>query len=158
MHCLKQLLFHSIKDFSIVLSSCLCEVTCCLAYHFSASFVEVLNDALIAILLKLIDLWFHFGKGLILNLIASKVGDHQHLSRQIEILLLTNDIPCFFHVNRHTIYRNLIVRSVSLVEKEFVFTRRVKASLYLLTLLLEGVGFEYFVRHHNEFKREEVFG
>ena len=48
MQCLKQLLFDSIKDFSIVLSSCFCEVFACFIYNFSGSFVEVLNDALVA--------------------------------------------------------------------------------------------------------------
>ena len=158
MQCLDKLGFHSIKYFSIVLSSRLCEVSACLANHFSAPLVEVLNDALVAIYLKLIDQRFHFGKGLILNLIASEVCDHEHLSGQIEILLLTNDIPCLLDINWHTIYGDLIVRSVTLVDKEFIVTCRVKASLNLFTFLLEGVRFENFVRHHDEFKREEVFG
>ena len=33
-----------------------------------------------------------------------------------------------------------------------------KASLNLLTFLLEGIRLEYFVRHHDKFKREKVFG
>ena len=45
-----------------------------------------------------------------------------------------------------------------MVDKEFVFTCRVEPSLYLFSFLLEGVRLEYFVRHHDEFKREEVFG
>ena len=48
MQCLKQLLFDSIKDFSIVLSSCFREVFACFIYNLSGSFVEVLNDALVA--------------------------------------------------------------------------------------------------------------
>ena len=55
MQCLKQLRFDSIKDFSIVLSSYFCEVFACFIYNFSGSVVEVLNDALIAFGLKLIN-------------------------------------------------------------------------------------------------------
>ena len=158
MQCLKQLLFDSIKDFSIVLSSCFREVFACFIYNLSGSFVEVLNDALVAFWLKLINQWFHFGEGLILNLIASEVGHHKHLSGQVEILLLSDNIPCFLNVNGHTIHGDLVIGSVPVIDKEFVFACRVETSLNLLTFLLEGVRLEYFVRHHDKFKREEVFG
>ena len=94
-----------------------------------------MNDALLAFCLELIDLWFHFGKRFILNLIASEVGDHEHLSGQIEILLLTDDIPCLLNVNGHAIHRDLVIGSVPTIDKEFVFTGRVEASPNLLTFL-----------------------
>ena len=157
IECLKQLLLHFFKDFSIVLTASLCEVAGSLAYNLRASRVELLNDALIAISLELIDQRLHVGEGLILDLLASEVSDHQHLSGQIEILLLSNDIPGLLHVYGHAVDGDLVARSLSLIEKELVVARRVKASLNLLALLHEGVRLENFVRHHDEFKREEVF-
>ena len=117
---------------------------------------KLLNYGFVALLLKLLYIFFDFSNCLVLELIAPVVCDHFPLTGQVQFFLTAYHSPSLLHKDWHAVHGH--VRLFLSQYKEGGWVGAVKPLTKISGLLCEGLSLENFVRHHREIELEEVFG
>lgn len=148
-----QLFPHLLKDLLVVVVGELIEVADGAGEDVFAPVGKVWLKRPITLFFKLCCRLLYVFYGLLLELIAPKISNHQPLVWQVKLLLILDFIPCLLDKEREAVYRSVFGLRC---REQCLFMGRIETLSQFFSLFVELLFFVKLVGHYCVLKVEEV--